>query len=100
MKESVIETYLKLAAETFGMRSYKWASTGLRGVPDQILLAPIPPEHQALVARYIRYVETKAPGKEERGQQALRHAELRALGFVVDVVDSKQQAAQTIASMG
>lgn len=101
MRESTIENHLKLVAAACGMRAYKWVSPGLRGVPDQIVLASIPHEHQALVARYIRLIELKAPGKEARGQQVLRHTELRALGFTVhDSVDSKQLAAQIIGSMG
>lgn len=100
MRENEIEHHLKLVAEACGMRSYKWVSPGLRGVPDQMILASIPQEHMALVARYVQFAELKAPGKEARGQQELRHAELRALGFMVLVVDSKQQAAQIIGSMG
>lgn len=101
MRESVIENHLKDVARVCGMRSFKWVCPGLRGVPDQIVLASIPEEHRAIVARYVRFVELKAPGKEARGQQELRHAELRALGFMVHgSVDSKQQAAKIIGSMG
>ena len=100
MRENLIEQHMKTIAEVCGMRSYKWVSPGLRGVPDQIVLASVPAEHQALVARYVRLVEVKAPGKEARGLQELRHKELRALGFTVHVVDSKQQAALIIGSMG
>jgi hypothetical protein len=88
MRESQIETHLKRLALQAGGRSYKWVSPGLRGVPDQIVLLPVAPEHQAIVARYIRFVECKAPGEHARGQQELRHEELRALGFHAHVVDT------------
>ena len=101
MKETEIENHLKDVAMACGMRAYKWVSPGLRGVPDQIVLASIPEEHRALVSRYVRFAELKSPGKEARGQQVLRHAELHALGFTVHAsVDSKQLAAQIIKGMG
>jgi hypothetical protein len=63
-------------------------------------MLPIPPEHQALVARYIRFVECKAPGKPARGQQTLRHQELRALGFHVHTIDTLLGAEVFIRDIG
>lgn len=100
MRESVIENYLKDLAQSLGWRSYKWVSPGLRGVPDQIVLAYVPPEHRALVARYVRFAEVKAPGEKARGQQSVRHTELCTLGFAVDVVDSKFDVRDLIEVMG
>lgn len=100
MRESVIEQHLKDLAMLSGGRSYKWESPGLRGVPDQIVLAQIPPSDRHTVAKYLRFVETKAPGEQARGQQLLRHDELRILGFEVVVIDSMLAAEQLIKDMG
>lgn len=100
MKETAIENHLKDQAMVRGWRSYKWVCPAVRGVPDQIVLAAVPPHHRALLARYIRFVETKAPGETARGQQALRHQELRDLGYTVDVVDSKHLVEQVLRGMG
>jgi hypothetical protein len=100
MRETVIENHLKDHTMVRGWRSYKWVCPSVRGVPDQIVLAAIPPEHRALIARYVRFVETKAPDEKARGQQALRHQELRDLGFAVDVADSKHLADRILRSMG
>lgn len=99
MIENDVETYLKAVAEGEGMRTYKWVCPSVRGVPDQIVLAPIPPEHQAIVAKYIRFIETKAPDKTARGQQQLRHKELRKLGFQVHVTDGLAQVEEVIGDM-
>lgn len=100
MRESEIENHLKDQFQLRGWRSYKWVSPGLRGVPDQICLAYVPPQHRALIARYLRFVEVKAPGKIEEGQQNLRHEELRSLGYVVEVIDSKFDARAIVEEMG
>lgn len=99
MRESKIEQHLKDTAERLGLRTYKWVCPSVRGVPDQIVLAPILPEHQEIVAHYVRLVETKAPGKEARGQQVLRHKELRDLGFRVEIVDNMLDAELLIRGM-
>lgn len=100
MRESTIENHLKDLAQVHGGRSYKWVCPGVRGVPDQIVLAKVPPQHRALIARYIRFVEVKATDKTARGQQGLRHAELQALGFHTEVIDNKPDAERVIRSMG
>lgn len=51
----------------------------LTGIPDRALLAP---------GGKIVFVEFKAPGKKPSKIQQHRHAELRALGFQVEVIDS------------
>lgn len=100
MRESTVEGRLKDAAQLTGeMRSYKWVSPGLNGVPDQILLRKIPAEHLELVSRYIRFVEVKRPGETPDGQQQIRHAELAVLGFRVDVVDNVYAAEDLVQEM-
>lgn len=69
----------------------KFTSPGRRGVPDRLVLRPVPEAARELVAQYVRFVELKRPGEKPRPEQVREHARLRALGFRVDVIDSKQQ---------
>ena len=88
MRESKVEAAHVLVVDRHGGLSWKFVSPGLRGVPDRIDLLPVPEEHRALVARYVQFVELKAPGKTLRRQQELRRGELRDRGYAVLVVDS------------
>lgn len=85
--ESKIERADRKRHKAAGNRLLKFESPGLNGVPDDLLLKPIPPEHQELVARYFRFVEYKKPKGPLRSSQERRRTELQAMGFVVDVVD-------------
>lgn len=69
--------------------SYKFVSPARRAVPDRLDLRPIPPEHQAIVARYVRFTECKRPGEKPTPAQLREHTFLRSLGFTVDVVDER-----------
>lgn len=91
MLESAIERADRKRVAAEGGRLLKFVSPGLNGVPDDILLRPIPPEHQELVARYFRFCEYKAPGAKPRPSQEREHARLRAMGFTVDVIDQPNQ---------
>lgn len=86
-RESKIERDDRKRHAAQGNLMLKFVSPGRIGVPDDILLKPIPPEHQELVARYFRFVEYKKPKGEPRSSQLRRHKELRDLGFAVDVID-------------
>ena len=86
-RESAIEKADRKRHAADGNQMLKFVSPGLVGVPDDILLKPIPPEHQELVARYFRFVEYKKPKGPKRSTQLRRHKELRDLGFAVDVID-------------
>lgn len=88
MRESAIEKADRRRIAAEGGLMLKFVSPGRVGVPDDIVLRPIPPEHQALVARYFRFAEYKKPGAEPKPHQVRRHAELRNLGFTVDVIDT------------
>lgn len=81
MREKTIEQYLCDAALRHGGRAYKWTSPGRVGVPDRLVILPGP--------RVIG-VECKAPGKTPTVLQARIHAELRALGLEVAIVDSRE----------
>jgi hypothetical protein len=87
-------------------RAYKLVWPGTRGAPDRMVLKGLndaidwyrkrhgvnQPEEEirGLLALVIEFVELKAPGKKAADHQARRHAELRALGFKVTVVDSPE----------
>lgn len=88
VRESTIEKADRARIAARGGRMLKFVSPGRNGVPDDIVLHPIPVEHRALVARYFRFAEYKSPGKKPRPAQDREHARLRALGFTVDVIDS------------
>lgn len=87
MRESEIERKDRARHKADGNLMLKFVSPGRNGVPDDILLKSIPPEHQELVARYFRFVEYKKPKGVPRPDQLRRHKELRDLGFRVDVID-------------
>ena len=79
--EADIEAYLreKVRAVLHG-KAYKWVSPGNNGVPDRMVCLP---------GGRVVFAELKAPGKQPRPEQAAKHRELRALGFRVEVLDSK-----------
>lgn len=88
-RESAIERADRKNHKAAGRLLLKFVSPGRNGMPDDILLNPIPSEHREIVARYFRFVEYKKPKGTPRPDQLRRHAELRALGFTVDVIDSQ-----------
>lgn len=79
-RESIIEKHLTAAVKAAGGIAYKFVSPGRRSVPDRIVLLP---------GGRIVFVECKAPGKTPRADQLREHERLRALGFSVVVLDSK-----------
>ena len=78
MRESDIETYLtEQVAKSGGLvRKVQWI--GRRGAPDRLVGWP---GRHALV-------EVKTPGAKARPEQAREHERLRAIGFLVVVVDT------------
>lgn len=77
--ESVTEDYLYLHAKKRGGRAFKWTPT-IAGVPDRMVLLP---------GGVIVFVELKQQGEKPTAVQEVWHARLRALGFRVEVIDSK-----------
>ncbi len=67
--------------------AYKFVSPGRRGVPDRLIVFPIAPEHIEIIAKYVRFVETKAPGKKPDLHQVREHKRLRKMGFKVEIID-------------
>jgi hypothetical protein len=89
MRESTVETALREQVEAKGGEAMKFVSPGHRGRPDRLCLFPVAPEHIDIVAKYVRFVETKAPGKKPDGYQLREHARIRKLGFIVEILDKK-----------
>lgn len=81
MQESKNERYLKKKIEMIGGKALKFTSPGCSGVPDRIVLLP---------GGRIIFVELKAPREQLRPLQVFRVNQLRALGFRVEVLDSKE----------
>ncbi|ECC1562044.1 TPA: VRR-NUC domain-containing protein [Salmonella enterica] len=79
-RENLIEKHLVAEVKKAGGVAYKFISPGHRSVPDRIVLLP---------GGRIVFVECKAPGKPPRADQQREHERLRALGFSVVVLASK-----------
>ena len=88
MRESTLEQHSVAMFKAQGDLPYKFTSPGRRNVPDRLRLRAIPPEHQAVVARYVQFIEFKATGEKPTAAQEREHARLRKLGYCVEVVDS------------
>ena len=82
MREKTVELQLTRAVKRIGGMCPKFVSPGTDGMPDRIVLLP---------GCRIGFVEVKAPGKEPRPLQVKRHRQLRALGFLVFVLDDSKQ---------
>ncbi|ECY1035015.1 VRR-NUC domain-containing protein [Salmonella enterica] len=80
VRENLIEKHLVAEVKKAGGIAYKFVSPGRRSVPDRIVLLP---------GGCLVFVECKAPGKPPRADQRREHERLRALGFTVVVLDSK-----------
>lgn len=80
MRESTIERYLVKKVKEAGGTSYKFVSPGRRNVPDRIVVFPW---------RKLFFVETKSSSGRLRPGQKREHARLKADGFTVWVVSSR-----------
>lgn len=81
VKESTIEAYLRDRVKAQGGIAYKWVSPGNVGVPDRLIVFP---------GGTVYFRELKAPGKKPTPLQVRQQEKLKALGFDVGVIDSKQ----------
>ncbi|EHK3568807.1 VRR-NUC domain-containing protein [Escherichia coli] len=79
-RESTIEKHLVAEVKKAGGQAYKFVSPGRRAVPDRLVLLP---------GGRVVFVECKAPREKPRPDQLREHERLRALGFTVVVLDSK-----------
>ena len=78
MLEKIIERKLVVQVKRRGGLCPKFVSPGSDGMPDRLVLLP---------GGKLAFVELKAPGARPRPLQLMRHAQLRALGFSVFVID-------------
>ena len=83
MLEKDIERIFCARVTELGGIAYKFVSPQRRNVPDRLVLLP---------GGVMRFVELKASGKKPTAGQIREHDRLRALGFVVGVVDSADTA--------
>jgi len=79
MLEKEIEKKLRTEVVKMGGLALKFASPGMAGVPDRLLLLP---------NGRIFFAETKKPGGKMRPLQLKRKSQLEALGFQVFCIDS------------
>lgn len=91
MRERDIEQYGVRQIEAAGGKAYKFTSPGRRSVPDRIVLWP---------EGIADFIEFKAPGQKPTPLQAREHEKLRALGFPVMVIDSKEGVDDYMLSRG
>ena len=82
MLEKDIERKLVAEAKKRGCIPIKLLSASYNGLPDRLILA---------LDEHVGFIELKAPGEKPRPLQLHRHAQLRALGFKVYVVDGIEQ---------
>ena len=87
-------------ARDHGQAEYKFTSPGRAAVPDRLHLAPIPEVLRPIIAKYIRFVEYKRGGQKPTVPQQREHARLREMGFVVEVVDTVDDAKRVTNEMG
>lgn len=81
MLERDVEAWLAAEVKRRGGIAFKFTSPQRRSVPDRLVLLP---------GADIFFVETKAPGKLPTDAQLREHERIRALGFRVFVMDSKE----------
>lgn len=82
MREKLIEQKLVKAVKAAGGIAVKFVSPGFDGMPDRLVLLP-----DAKIA----FVEVKAMGRKPRPLQVRMHGMLRALGFLVYVLDDERK---------
>lgn len=91
MREKQVEQKLVKAVQACDGICPKLVSPGMDGMPDRMALLP---------GGRIGFVEVKAPGKEPRPLQKLRHRTLRSLGFQVFILDDPEQIPGIITGIG
>jgi len=82
--ERLVEAKLVNAASERGVWCVKLTVLGISGFPDRLCLAP---------GGRIAFIEVKRPGEVPRPLQVMIHKKLRALGFIVEVIDRREDCA-------
>lgn len=89
MRESVVESTFCRDAEDWGVWAVKLAVLGISGFPDRLCMAP---------GGRVAFVELKRPKGAPRALQGWIHRRLRALGFLVAVIDRPEDVAPFFAA--
>lgn len=87
MRETKIEKDVVQYAKDRKGIAYKFTSPNCNGVPDRLVLLPLPPLLQKALSPYMFFVECKAPGKKLRPLQTMERNKIRNLGYNVKVID-------------
>lgn len=87
--ESETEEFLRVEVRKIGGYAFKWVPT-IAGVPDRMCLLP--------GGRTV-FVELKQEGERPTTIQEIWHSRLRAIGFTVVVLDSKDAVRTWIATV-
>ncbi len=85
MLEKEIESHLQKQVKNLGGWALKFISPGCRGVPDRVVLLP---------GARIVFVEVKRPGEKLRKLQGYICDKIRAFGFSVVCLDTKEKIDQ------
>ena len=80
MNEKKIEKKLREAVQRMGGKALKFSSPYETGYPDRLVLMP---------GGRAYWAELKTTGKKPTPKQRVRQAELRALGFTSEVIDTE-----------
>lgn len=80
MNEKKIEKKLREAVRRMGGKALKFSSPYETGYPDRLVLMP---------GGRAYWAELKTTGKKPTPKQQVRQAELRALGFTSEVIDTE-----------
>lgn len=89
MAEKRIEQALVEEVKRLGGQAFKFVSPGMAGATDRLVLLPVPPEHQAIVNRYVKLIEVKDTGEKPRPLQVWFITQVRELGHCADWVASR-----------
>jgi len=90
VREIKVEDHLREGAEARDGFCLKLNSAWYVGIPDRVLLLP---------GGLVVFVETKTIGGVVSGKQGWWHRRLRALGFRVEIIWTKQQVDEFYASI-
>lgn len=99
--EKTIEAYLVREVAKIGGVAEKFTSPGRRSVPDRLVLLPTSDRERTIYDQHGKaiFVELKAPGKKATENQKRDHERRCAMGFRVEVIDSKEGVDEFIRSI-
>lgn len=87
VRESSVEKALIRRVKEQGGIAYKFVSPNCIGVPDRLVLLPLPNALRKALAPYMFFAECKAPGKKAKKAQVKEHKRIRDLGYTVVLQD-------------